>query len=281
MHADGVEVLHAADGDRVARAVAHHLELDLLPSGDVALHEDLGDGGEREPGARDDAQLPLVFGHAAARAAQRERRARDDGVADVRRGLHGLLHRGGDLRGDDGLAQLFHRVAEKPAVLGLVDGLGGGAEEPDPRLFQVTLPAELHRDGEPRLPAQRSEQAVRALLFDDALHRRGGERLQVDLVRKRRVRHDGGGVRIDEHHVEAGLLQHAAGLVAGVVELGGLADHDGPGADHEHFFDLPVQRHQSVPPFIRARKRSKAGRMSRGPAWASGWNCMENARRPG
>ena len=41
MHADGIEVFHAADRDDVPVLIPHALELDLLPAGNAALHEDL------------------------------------------------------------------------------------------------------------------------------------------------------------------------------------------------------------------------------------------------
>ena len=47
-----VEVLDRADDDAVVRAVAHHLELELLPAGDRALDEDLVDRAGREPVGR-------------------------------------------------------------------------------------------------------------------------------------------------------------------------------------------------------------------------------------
>ena len=45
MDADGVQVLHVADGDDVALVVAHDLILDLFPAGDALFHQDLMDGG--------------------------------------------------------------------------------------------------------------------------------------------------------------------------------------------------------------------------------------------
>src|SRR5918992_1150571 len=41
-------------------------------------------------------------------------------------------------------------------------------------------------------------------------------------------------------------LEHPAGLGAGVVELGGLADEDRPGADHHHVVDVWSLRHQAL-----------------------------------
>ena len=77
VHAHRVEVLDRADDDAVARVVAHHLELELLPALERLLDEHLPDRARREPGG--DALLELLRrpGDAAAAAAERERGADD------------------------------------------------------------------------------------------------------------------------------------------------------------------------------------------------------------
>jgi hypothetical protein len=68
---------------------------------------------------------------------------------------------------------------------------------------------------------------------DDLFDVIAGERLDVGAVGELGIGHDGGRVRVDQHHLVALLAESLAGLRAGVVELGGLADHDRAGADHE------------------------------------------------
>ena len=46
------------------------------------------------------------------------------------------------------------------------------------------------------------------------------------------------GFRVDEHDFVALLLESFAGLRAGIVELGGLADDDGAGADYEDLLNV-------------------------------------------
>src|SRR5208282_2738866 len=65
-----------------------------------------------------------------------------------------------------------------------------------------------------------------------------GERLDVGAVGLLGVGHDGGRVGVDEDDFIALLLEGLAGLRAGVVELGGLADDDGAGADYEDFLNV-------------------------------------------
>ena len=87
MNADGVEVLHAADGDDVALAVAHHLELDLFPAADALLDQDLVDRGAAQTVLGDLEEVFLGVGDASAGAAERERRTYDDGIPYLPRDL--------------------------------------------------------------------------------------------------------------------------------------------------------------------------------------------------
>ena len=82
MDANGVKVLHGANGDHVAHAVPHGLKLDLLPAEDGPLHQDLGNGRSVQTGLGDDPQLRLVGGGTAAGAAQGKGGTDDDGITD-------------------------------------------------------------------------------------------------------------------------------------------------------------------------------------------------------
>ncbi len=108
--------------------------------------------------------------------------------------------------------------------------------------------------------------------------------LDVGGVRHLRVRHDRGGVGVDQDDAEALLPQRLAGLRARVVELAGLADDDRPGPDDEDRVDVRSFRHAvssrapARPVPARARPSSAANRAKRypdscGPGLASGWYC--------
>ena len=276
-----VQVLHGADGDDVAHAVPHGLELDLLPAEDGLLHQDLSDGRGVQAGAGNDLQLLGVLGRAAAGAAQGEGGAHDDGIADPLRHRQGLVHGLCDVGGDHRLADLRHGLLEHLPVLRPGDGRRVGAQQADPLLLEKALLVQLHGQGQARLAPQARQDGVGPLLFDDALdglHRQG---LQVDLVRHGLIRHDGGGVGVAEDHVDTGILQDTAGLGAGVVELRRLADDNGAGADHQNFLNALIQRHYRSPPFIRSTNWSNRNDVSLGPVQASGWNWTVKARRSG
>ena len=102
---------------------------------------------------------------------------------------------------------------------------------------------EVHGQVQPGLAAQGGQDGVGLLLGDDLLHAGQVQRLDIHVVGDVLVGHDGGGVGVDQHHLHALLLEGAAGLGAGVVKLGGLADDDGAGTDDQHFFNGSIQRH--------------------------------------
>ena len=243
VHADRVEVLHVADGDAVARAVADDLVLDLLPAGDAALDEVFVHAGGAQAVRADFAKLAFVLRDAAAGAAQRIGRAHDDRVAVLVREIDGRLDVVHDHGVDARLADGEHHVLEVLAVLGAADGVDLRAQQLHVVLLEDALFIELHREVQAGLAAQRGEQAVRPLARNDLFQRADGQRLEVHLVRDVGVGHDGGRVGVDEHHLHALLLEDAAGLRAGVVKLCRLADDDGAGADHQHLFDPFLLRH--------------------------------------
>ena len=243
VHADGVDVFHVTDRDRVALVVAHDLVFDFLPARDALLDEDLVHAGVHDAGGGNLAQLVPGIGDAAARAAEGVCRADDNRQADLAGELDRVLDRVHDLGGDARLADLLHRVLEHLAVLGLSDGVRFGAEQLDTHFIQEAALAKLHGKVQAGLAAEVGQQRVRALLLDNLLHRFHGHRLDVDLVRHGLVGHDGRGVGVDEHDLEALFAQRAAGLRARVVELGRLADDDRAGAQYHYLVNILAQRH--------------------------------------
>ena len=205
------------------------------------------DRGEAQAVGADLVQLLLVLADAAAGAAHGEGRAHDDRVADLVGEGQGVLQGVDHLAGDAGLAQLLHGVLEELSVLGPVDGLGAAAQQPHAGLFQIAAAGQLHGQVQAGLAAQVGQDGVRLLPLDDPLHHPGHQRLHIHPVGDVRVGHDGGGVGVDQHHLDALALEGAAGLGAGVVELGRLTDDDGAGADHQHLFDGIVLRHGDPP----------------------------------
>ena len=57
------------------------------------------------------------------------------------------------------------------------------------------------------------------------------------------VCHNGRGVGVYKHHVDAFIAQNAARLSAGVVKLGRLTDNNGTRADHKYLVYVFIFRH--------------------------------------
>ena len=191
----------------------------------------------------DDPQLRFVGSGAAAGAAQGKGGTDDDGITDPLGHLQSALYGFSNVRGNHRLTDLRHGFLEQLPVLRPGNSLGVGAQQTDPLLLEEALLVQLHGQGQAGLAAQARQDAVGPLLFDDTLDGLRSQRLQIDLVRHGLIGHDGSGVGVAQHHVHPRLLQDAAGLGAGVVKLGGLADDNGAGADNQDFFDTCIQRH--------------------------------------
>ena len=120
----------------------------------------------------------------------------------------------------------------------------------------------------PPSPASRPSGRSRAMTASIGLD---GERLEVDGVGDVGVGHDRGRVGVDEDRPDALGAERAAGLRAGVVELGGLADDDGPGADDQDRGGLrpgAASRHAMRPSRAGPQRRRRTGR--RRPARRAG-----------
>jgi hypothetical protein len=128
-------------------------------------------------------------------------------------------------------------------VLRLVNRLGRGADELDSVLGQRAALGQPDRGVQGRLAAHRRQQGVRPLPFDHLLHHVQGDGLHVGPVGQLRIGHDRGRIAVDQHHPVAFFLEGLAGLGAGIVELAGLPDDDGAGADQENGLDVGAFRH--------------------------------------
>ncbi len=243
MDAHRVEVLDGADDDEVVSAVAHHLQFVLLPAQDRLLHQDLiGRAFVQSPGS-DLPQLVWVVGQAAAAAAQGEGRAHNDRVAHFVSDGQGFLDGIGQPAAGHGEPDFSHGLLEQEPVLGQPHGL-------DPRTDEAYAVAVQHpgigqgdSQIERRLPAHRGQQGIGSLSGDDSLQHGDGEGFDVGAVGHLGIGHDGGRVGVNQHYLIALGPQRLARLRARVVELTGLPDDDGAGADNQNLVDVGALGH--------------------------------------
>ena len=122
MDAHGVNVLDGAHDDAVAGLIAHDFHLVFFPADDALFHEHLTGGRKFQALRHDLAQFLLVIGDAAARAAEREARAKHAGVAHLAGELDGVFD-GVRITAARALqTDFFHGLGEQLAVFAALDG---------------------------------------------------------------------------------------------------------------------------------------------------------------
>ena len=177
-------------------------------------------------------------GNAAAGAAEGVCGAHDQGQAHFPGIGPGGVHSGNGGIGRLRLADVVEKVAEILPILGFADGFQGGAEETDVVPFQDAGVSQGYGQVQPGLAAQSRQDALRLFPLDNALDDLYGQRLDINPVGNVAVGHNSGRVGVDQNGGYPFLAQGFAGLGAGVVKLGGLADDDGAGADYQDFVQL-------------------------------------------
>ena len=279
MHTHGVEVLDGAHDDAVTGVVTHDLHLVLFPALDGFLDQHLVGGRELQALAHDGDELLVGVSDAAAGAAEGKARAQYAGIAHALGDSLGVGHAVGIARARDLQANLGHGLVKELSVLAALDGGQVAADHLDAVLVERTVLCQLDGDVQTGLAAQRGQQRVRAFFLDYTLDKLGGDRLNIGAVGQARVGHDGRRVGVDQDDLKAILLEHLAGLGAGVVELAGLANDDGARTNDEDALDVSTFRHVSSP---RSRsRRSRTQQSSSQPGGPSRCRCPGSSpRRP-
>ena len=264
MHAHGVEVLDGAHNDAVAGVVAHNLHLVLFPALDGLLDQHLMSRREFKALAHDGDELLVGMRDATAGAAQGKARTQHAGISHALGDALGVCHAVGIARARDLQADLGHGLVKELAVLAALDGGKVTADHLDTVLVERAVLCQLDGGIQTGLAAQRGQQRVRSFLLDHTLDKFGGDGLDIGAVGQARVGHDGRRVGVDQDDLKAILLEHLAGLGAGVIELAGLANDDGARANDEDTLDVSTFRHVSSP-----RSRSRRN------------HCQRNSSQPG
>src|SRR5438445_1131227 len=243
VNAHRVDVLDRADDNDIVGAVAHHLELELLPADDAALDQHLTHRRQIESAADGLLEFLPVVSDAATRPAECE------SGTDYRRersffeNLERLVESGSDPALRHGETDPFHRFTKKLAILRHRDRPRVRSDQLDAVFVQHSTLGQFHRHVECSLPAHRRQQRVGFFLGDHQLDVLGRHRLNVGTIRKLRVRHDRGRIRVNQNDLESFFLERLGGLSARIVEFRALTDDYRAGADYENSFDIGALRH--------------------------------------
>src|SRR3990172_1606502 len=90
------------------------------------------------------------------------------------------------------------------------------------------------------------KEGIRPLLYDDLFNYLWSYRLYVSPVRKIRVGHNGGRVRVYQYDLITLLLKRLAGLGPGVIKLAPLANDYRPGPYYQYFVNVCAFRQSKV-----------------------------------
>jgi len=236
MNPHGIEIFDGTDDDHIVQAVAHDFELEFLPPEDRFFEHHGVDKTGIETALGEAEEIFPVIGHSPSRAAQGERRADDDGIADGLGNRFHLRQGVGNAAGGDAQADLLHCLSKQLAVFGLLDHGDAGPDQFHPVAFQNAHVGNPHGHVQGGLAAESRQDRLGALASDHLGHGFRSDGLNVGTIGRLGVRHDGGRVAVDEHNFVALLAECFAGLGARIVKFARLADDDGPRANNE---DLP------------------------------------------
>jgi len=272
VHAHGVDVFDGADDDGVVMAVAHHLELELLPAQHRLFQENLACGRGFQGRLHPLDELMAVEGHARSTTTQGKGGPYHDGKTQHGGRLTGFIETAHIDATRRGQAHLGHGRAKQGTVLGGLDGHGTGPQQLHAIFFQGAVGLEGHRTIERCLPPHGGQQGIGMFLGDDGSNGRGSQGFDIDRIGHGGIGHDGGRVGIDKDDPVTLLPQGLAGLHTGIIELARLADDDGSRTDEQDRLDVTAPRHQTTTPSARAACRKAANRPCRssGPGSASG-----------
>ena len=144
-------------------------------------------------------------------------------------------------------ANALHGLVEQFPVLSLVDGILGSANHLDAVLVKDTFGGQFECAIQGGLAAHGRQNCIRPLAIDDSGNRLPLYGFNVSGIGHRRIGHNRGRIGVDQDDPVPLLAQGLAGLGAGIVELAGLPDHDGAGADDHNGVDIGTFRHPSAP----------------------------------
>ena len=159
------------------------------------------------------------------------------GRSDNQRQAQGLAYGVGFLKRVDTAApgqiqpDALHGRLEQIAIFGFLDGRQLGPDEFHAVAVENAGFGQVNGQIQTGLAANGRQQGVRTFPFNNFFKDGPGQRFDIGPVRKIRVGHNRGRIRVDQNDAVALLFERLAGLGARVIEFARLANHNGAGAD--------------------------------------------------
>ena len=227
VNAHRIEVLDGADDHHVVFEIPHHLEFEFFPPDEGLFHDDFRDHAGIQAVLGQRLHLFPVVSDAAADAPEREAGPDDHGIADLFRRFFGLIKVSGNPAPRHAQPDTLHGVTEFLSVFRLEDHGKRSADHLHAESGQHTRFGCLDGRVQTCLASQGGQQRIGSFSLDDLGQELRSDRFDVGAMRRLRIGHDRGRVAVDKHHLVALFLEGLAGLGPRIVELAGLADHDG------------------------------------------------------
>jgi len=206
--AHGIEIFDGADDDDIVFFIPHDFQFVFLPTNDGLLDEDFIDAGIFDSAGADGFKFFGGSGDATAVAAECETGTDHAGQADFLEDFSGIFHGIGQAAFWQLEIDFFHGFFEEFAVFRLVDGVAGGADHF--YIIGFECATVCHFDGgiESGLAAQGRQEGVDRfsgfpLRLENLDNGIGGHRFDVGPIGKLGVRHDGGGIGVDQNNFVA------------------------------------------------------------------------------
>ena len=225
--------------------IAHDFHLEFLPAEYRLFDQHFLDRGKLQAALDDFLELLVVVGNATAGSAEGEARPDDGGITHLDLGFEGILEIAHDLCPWALQADFGHGNPEQFTVFGHADGFARRADQFNAVFLQDSAIGQVQRAVQRGLATHGRQQGVGLFLGDDLLDHARIDRLDVDRIRRIRIGHDRGRIRVDEYHAIAFIAQGLAGLGPGIVELASLANDDRPGTDDENRAQVSSFWHQT------------------------------------
>ena len=238
MHAHRIDIFNETDGDLLPLGVADHFQLQLLPAEHALFHEHLPDQAGGKPARHDLAELLHVIDDTAAGSAHRIGRAEHHGITEFVCNGFRLFHRVGWLGVRNGNTESRHGLFEFDAVFTTLDRVKIDADHLHIVFGEDALFMKFGRKVECSLSAEVRQERIGLFLGDDLFKALCGKRLDVGVVRHAGVRHDGGGIGVDQNDLVSGPSERLACLGPRIIEFTCLSDNDRAGTDDQDLFDV-------------------------------------------
>ena len=252
MNSHRIKVLNTADDHAVVGLVAHYFKLVFLPSNDGSLNQDFTNRTCVKTVGDNLQELFHRVRDTRAATTQDVCRTNDDRKTNLFEYLQRLFHVVGDTTSRNTETNLNHRLLELVTIFCRCNCLSIRTDQfRSARDSNKTLLKQCHREVETSLSTKCWQNCVGLFTFDDLRQNLRRERFDVRAVRKIRISHDGGGVRVRKDNAITLRFQHTACLCSRVVKLAGLSDHNRPRANNQDGVDVITAWHQ-LPSIISA-----------------------------